>query len=532
MKIPSWIKYISGLWTLGFLSLFVIVPIFHLFLTASLFSGNWDHFFEDSTLSLVKATWGQAFWSTLLSAAIGAPIGLWFGRMPNGNIRALARAMLAVPYGIPTVISGLTWIIWLGRTGLLAQSGIHLDLAYSYSAIIIAHVFFNAPWIALIVSESRSRISEQEVEAALTLGANHKKVISNIIWPKMRFAFFGACTQVMSFCLMSFALVLILGGGPPVQTLETKIFSFLRYGAVQLQGASEVACWELILTLIPWGLFLFFQKKKKNFFNVKTDLKLKPTAPSLAQSLAMLGIGVFWILPYFFVFNSKVVSWFVDSQWRTQLVQPLVVSLKLTLLASSLMLLTTLAAIITLSFLRKRDFIFNLCGVFFTLPSGMSALVLGLGIWISYGKWVDPFEGSLLLIAALQATLFFPFAFRSLWPIAEEVSIKQIEAAVTLGLTPVRAFLFIEWPKWKFPLLVVFLATLGASLGEVASVSLFYSEKMVPLPLLITRWMSQYRFEEAQAVAGILFLLSLIIVSFSLYFFSVKLKSQKVLGVQ
>ena len=48
----------------------------------------------------------------------------------------------------------------------------------------------------------------------------------------------------------------------------------------------------------------------------------------------------------------------------------------------------------------------------------------------------------------------------------------------------------------------------GASIGEVAAVSLFYSESMMPLPLLVTRWMGQYRFDEAMAIAALLFLVS------------------------
>jgi ABC-type Fe3+ transport system permease subunit len=57
-------------------------------------------------------------------------------------------------------------------------------------------------------------------------------------------------------------------------------------------------------------------------------------------------------------------------------------------------------------------------------------------------------------------------------------------------------------------------AAAAASLGEVAAVSFFYSERLVPLPLLISRWMAQYRFDDAQALAGVLLLLSLATVVF------------------
>jgi ABC-type Fe3+ transport system permease subunit len=54
----------------------------------------------------------------------------------------------------------------------------------------------------------------------------------------------------------------------------------------------------------------------------------------------------------------------------------------------------------------------------------------------------------------------------------------------------------------------------GASLGEVAAVSLFATGGLTPLPLLISRFMSQYRFDEAQAVSAVLFMLSAALMAF------------------
>jgi ABC-type Fe3+ transport system permease subunit len=42
------------------------------------------------------------------------------------------------------------------------------------------------------------------------------------------------------------------------------------------------------------------------------------------------------------------------------------------------------------------------------------------------------------------------------------------------------------------------------ALGELGAVSLFYSEKWISLPLRLSRWMQQYRFEDAQGVSALL----------------------------
>ena len=150
------------------------------------------------------------------------------------------------------------------------------------------------------------------------------------------------------------------------------------------------------------------------------------------------------------------------------------------------------------------------------LPSGISVLVLGLGIWLAYERWLDPFEGSWLAIIALQTTLFFPIAYRVLWPFAQSPQKSQLEAAESLGASPLESFWLIEWPRWRGPVLSALAAVAGGSLGEVGAVSLFFSEKILPLPLLVSRWMGQYRFDEAQGIAGLLFLLSFLTIVISL----------------
>jgi ABC-type Fe3+ transport system permease subunit len=53
----------------------------------------------------------------------------------------------------------------------------------------------------------------------------------------------------------------------------------------------------------------------------------------------------------------------------------------------------------------------------------------------------------------------------------------------------------------------------GAALGEVAVVSLFYSENRVPVALLVSRWMGQYRFDGALSLSLFLTVVSVALMS-------------------
>jgi len=149
---------------------------------------------------------------------------------------------------------------------------------------------------------------------------------------------------------------------------------------------------------------------------------------------------------------------------------------------------------------------------FLILPAGISVMVLGVGFFIAYGNYLDPFSPSLWPIVILQSMLFVPVAFLALQPIARARNRGAWDAALTLGASPGAAFLWVEWPRWRGPTAGVLALVAGAALGEVAAVSLFYNEGRVPVALLISRWMGQYRFEQAQALSVLLMLAASVLI--------------------
>lgn len=530
MKIPRIMAIIASTWTVAFWLGCIAIPLFAV-LAAIQDGEGWKNFTDPTLIFIVRATLWQAMWSTLISGGFGLVLGLvlgqWFSHSFDRPLYRRLQTLLTLPFGVPTVVVGMAWIIWLGRSGILAEAGIHLDWIYSLKAVILAHSFLNIPWVAYIVSQARRHLPHEQLEAARTLGARWYSELRYLVLPQVGWAFASACAQVLSLCAMSFALVLILGGGPPVQTLETELFGRLRYSTLDISGAAACAFWELMITTLPWAMMLFFQSRQKalnplNNVNTVNTVNTKMPCSSLNQKwsgirpLFFCWIALFFVIPYFATLNRHVVRIFTDLDWRRSMVEPLRLSFILAFSSSMAAVLTALMAMGALYLLRSKPFFKTGATLLLTMPSGVSVLVLSLGVWLAYGRWLDPFEGSLMAMIALQGTLFFPVAFRILWPIGQGMNLSQMEAAVSLGASSVKAFWWIEFSRWKGPLLSALAGVAGASLGEVGAVSLFYSEKLIPLPLLVSRWMEQYRFEEAQGIAGLLFLLSFLLMMGSL----------------
>lgn len=457
----------------GFWMLVVAVPIGVVLMRGVSVGGLLD----PDVLYWVRVTGIQAVASTVLSVGVGLPLGLW---IRGGRT---AEALLAVPFGIPTVVAAMSWIAWLGY--------------YSWGTVVLAHVFFNVPWMALLISQARRGVDEAGLAAARTLGAGAWLRFSAVVWPEIRWTVASGAVQVFSVCVMSFALVLLLGGGPPVETLETAIYSRVRYSGADFSGAAAIGLWQMGLTLLPWIGVVMLRRRLKKLPKSGTFSGVRPLDPSKSSAFRkFLGAAV-WILPYLIVLKG-VGTFPAGSEWGPAFLNSV-------LLAGGSAVLTCFFACAAVYAGRGRGALWE---VLAGLPGGISALVLGLGFYLAYARWIDPFEGSRVAMILLQTALFFPIAYRVFWGAAQGVNGELITAARSLGASPLRAFWTVEGPRWTRLAGAVGVMVAGASLGEVAAVSLFSSERLMTLPLLQMRWMGQYRFQEAQAVAALLLVVS------------------------
>ncbi len=501
-------RWFASLWMLAFWVLGIGLPLGAI-IQEGVQDLTWQNLFDPVVLGVVWATLRQVFWSTFFSGTIGLGLGLLIGRSSQEGAGTRALALFSVPMVIPSVVAGLGWLIWLGKFGILSKLGIHLDLAYRFEAVILAHSFYNIPWVALVVAHARQLVPGNQLEALKTLGASRWSLFAHGIWPHLRWTWAAACAQVMGFCAVSFALVLTLGGGPPVQTLETEVYSRLKFGGVDWAGALACAIWELCLTLIPWLLVLFFQDREK--FKVTQSFRAAPGESSgilvRMKSFLPFSLGIFFLLPYFGVYTgswSSIPKFFQTSE----VIRALKFSFSLAVWSSTLTVLTTFIVLSVLFRPKLNPKLRSILGLIFALPSGVSVIVLGLGVWLAYGRWIDPFSGSPGAMILLQVTLFFPLAMRALWNVAASTDVVPMNVAQTLGASPVQAWIEVEWPRWRGPVLVAAGTVFGAVLGEVGAVSLFASEKWVTLPSLISQSMQRYQFEEAQMLAALLLTVS------------------------
>ncbi len=464
--------------------------------------------FSPSVLQTVRSTLLQALTSTVVSVLLGIPLGLAIGRSAVRGDRWARRALplLAIPYGVPTLAVAMTGILLFGRSGWLAGWGISTELAYSMSGVVFLHALLNIPWVALLVAQSRLTIPRSWEEAASTLGAGRVGRFRRVIWPWVSSTTISTALQVFQLCATSFALVLLFGGGPPVETIETALVGAVKGGSLDWARASALGCWQVVLTAVPWAWLAWREARDQARGRVGEGQFIAPKAVSRGRpqsGFVFFAIAALFVLPYgIFLLETPLAS-ALGVASTPEFQRAALNSFALAASSSVFALSWAGAAVwVLISVSRKNPRWAAVLRTLALLPSGVSILVTGLGFWFAYSAWVDPFEGSFLAMSALQATAVAPWLFRILWPSALGIPRRQLEAARTLGASPSLAFWRIDARRWRAPVLTAAAIAFAAALGEVAAYSLFGAEGSEPLPLLAARWMGRYRFEDEQAVTA------------------------------
>jgi thiamine transport system permease protein len=470
------------------------IPLFMVFARSGLGEGSFR--LHPALGAVTLFTLKQAATSLAVALVLGAAFG---GFSPLAESPRLKRILLSI-FSLPSLsVAG----------GLLALSHA-MGGAPGLGWIIAAHAYLNAPWIALAVIEAREAFPVEWNEAARSLGAGKRVVFTRFFLPWVSERLLVASAQVFSFCAMSFAIVFLLGGGPPASTLETEIFILVRGSGVALGDAAQFALAQLLLAGVP--LFFAAQYRFKNRRTVdRSERADRSGGKRMGWSVYSLLAVLFLAFPLF----SLGFSAFSDPQtwtgefWAGIARDP---DFSAALMTSASIAGLTMAVSLLLSSLfvfsggaKSGRLLAGLSGV----PSGMSPFVLCLGFFLAYssGGWIDvidPFEGSRTAIVLIQSVLLLPFGTRFLLPIREEareLSRRRLRfMARSLGAGRWRSWVEVDWPRIREGV-VPFLRMAGAwSFMDVTVASFFASEELFTLPVWLARKLTRYEFAVSQSV--------------------------------
>jgi thiamine transport system permease protein len=413
-----------------------------------------------------RAVWFTVWTSsvaTVLASALGLPAAYVLHRLAIPG-RTWIRALLVVPFVLPTVVVGVAFELVIGDGGPLSFLGVD----GSPVAIVAGLVFFNASVVIRVVGGAWESLDPRPAEAAAALGASPWQVLRDVTLPALRPALVSAATVVFLFCATAFGIVLTLGG-LRYSSVETQIY-LLTTNLLDLQAAAALSVLQLLVVTL---LLVTAARARRTPDGTVARSRARLRRPTTADLPAMAATGLLVVLVVVPLASLVIASlrvhgaWSVDNYRALQtpgshqaLLVPatdaVVNSLRIAVDATwmSLLLGVAVAAVVTRRSRTRseRRLRAGLDGVFM-LPLGVSAVTLGFGFLITLGRPPLDLRDSPLLIPVAQALVALPLVVRVLVPVLSGVDDRLRQAAATLGASPLRALLVVDLPVVFKPLL-------------------------------------------------------------------------------
>lgn len=415
--------------------------------------------------------------------------------------QSVARAIVAVPFVLPTVVVAAAFGALFARHGVLGWAG----LDQSVAAIVSALVFFNVSVVARVVGSAWAALDPGTQVAARTLGASRWRAFRTVTLPALAPALGAAAAVVLLFCSTSFGVVLVLGG-TRVRTVETEIY-FQVNAFLDLHAAAVLAIVQLVFVAAALGLASWARRGRDR---VAGGRELDGSRPSRAAdrpwiAVVLVALATLIVLPavallerslrvaggghslgnYAALFSAPGTTVLPVSVVQAAL-NSLVTAGIAAVIAGALTVAVASATVRGPRWARWLD------GVAMG-PLGVSAVVIGLGMLLTLNREIAGVDlrTSWWLVPLAQAVVALPLAVRILVPAMRAIDPRLRAAAASLGASPWRVWRTVDWRLVRAPAALAAGFAFAVAMGEFGATTFVARPDRPTLPLAIARLLSR-----------------------------------------
>jgi spermidine/putrescine transport system permease protein len=193
--------------------------------------------------------------NTVVATILGVlvAIALWRFRFPG---KAAYEGFMALPIVIPEICMGVAMMAFFARIGW--PTGLPWPL--TLSNIMIAHIAFSFPFVAVTVRGRLVGFNRELEDASKDLGASEWQTMRYIVLPYLRPGIIAGALIAFTLSLDDFVITFFTAG-PNSITLPVKIFSMVRFSVTpEVNAASTVL---IVITVIATVLAMRFQSPSR-----------------------------------------------------------------------------------------------------------------------------------------------------------------------------------------------------------------------------------------------------------------------------
>lgn len=501
-------KIIFNLVPIIFVGTFLIYPLFLLFSKFPVW--NISQVLSKNA-AIIRFTAFQALLSAFLTMLLGIPGAYLFARTKLPKVaKSFLKSASMVPFVLPGISMAIGFLLTFGNNGIvnwiLSFFNLKIRILYTFTAVLIGHVFYNFPLFIRIVGDAFERIDRNFLEMANIEGASRFKRFWYIELPLIAPAVGAAFSLSYLYCFTSFAVVLILGG-IKYSTIEVSIYMYLKV-LLDFESALALTLFQMIFVTSVSFVFLILSSKSQQSFGEA----LKEEKPRwsyfyiavvglfvfLPLSMASLGgflkYGGIFTLENFRNLFSQSAEWIIGANAWSVIIYSVLLSSIVGGCVCILGLVSSYASI------RYRSFL----SILTYLPVAISPATMAFGMILFEAPQAIKLGGIYILIS-------LPLVHSSLQNVWRSFP-KEIEEASKIdGCGSVKRFFKIILPVFKKELLGTFAFCMAIALGEITATIILSEGQLTTLSVATYKLFSTRHIGEAQALNSILMWIVLIL---------------------
>lgn len=182
----------------------------------------------------LQVTLELALLTTILLLLIGLPLAWWLAGW-RAKVRPVLEALVGLPMVLPPTVLGFYLLVAFSPEGALGRLWLNMTgstLAFSFSGLVVASVFYSLPFVVQPLQRAFEQLDHNLLEAAATLGAGPLDRFFSVVLPQTVRPLLLAASLGFAHTVGEFGVVLMIGGNIPG---ATQVLSIALYDAVETQ---------------------------------------------------------------------------------------------------------------------------------------------------------------------------------------------------------------------------------------------------------------------------------------------------------
>ena len=261
---PAWVRLTLITLALGFMALFLFVPLATVFYEA--LKKGWDVYLA----AIVDADAVSAIQLTLIATAISVPLNLVFGVAAAWCIakfdfrgKSVLLTLIDLPFSVSPVIAGLIYVLVFGLQGWFGEwlRDHDLKVIFALPGIVLATIFVTFPFVAReLIPLMQAQGIEQE-EAARVLGASGWQIFRRVTLPNIKWALLYGVLLCNARAMGEFGAVSVVSGHIRGLTNTLPLHVEILHNEFSFAAAFAVASLLTLLALLTLVLKLWLESR-------------------------------------------------------------------------------------------------------------------------------------------------------------------------------------------------------------------------------------------------------------------------------